>query len=326
MMIVDCESSYQVLTQSTGQITLPDRSSIRVTGRDHRRVLQNFCTNDIDKLAVGEGCEAFVLDVKGKTLNHAFFFVNSDSIEIDCPALSDNESISIVEHIEKYVVSERVDFEDLTDSRTTIFVTGPATVERLTAAIGIELPNKRLDHSLSNNFDIRFVDSFGPPGFALVHDASVTGDLQENLLKHDIQVCDAAALEILRIEYGMPRFAADISPKNLPQEICRNSQAISFDKGCYLGQETVARIDALGHVNRLLVGLKFDANSSPPIGLELHNQNKMVGSVTSTAWSIRLQTPLCLGFVRRGLHKPGTQFDSESGTASVVQLPLDSVD
>ena len=136
--------------------------------------------------------------------------------------------------------------------------------------------------------------------------------------------CGFEALDAARIEQGTPWFGRDITEQNLPQEIDRDRQAISFTKGCYLGQETVARIDALGHVNRLLRGIRFDGDVVPSSGLELRvgNGQKTVGHITSACWSPKLNAPLALAFVNRGHHEPGARLESEIGSAEVVSLPI----
>jgi folate-binding protein YgfZ len=126
----------------------------------------------------------------------------------------------------------------------------------------------------------------------------------------------------VRIEYGMPLYGRDITLENLPQEVNRNAQAISFTKGCYLGQETVARIDALGHVNRLLVVVKFAGERIPSPGDELQIEGKPVGQVTSAAFSPRVSKPLALAYVRTASAAPGTRLASPVGDAEVVALPL----
>ena len=122
-----------------------------------------------------------------------------------------------------------------------------------------------------------------------------------------------------RIEAGFPLFGTDITDDNLPQEIGRNQQAISFTKGCYLGQETVARIDALGHVNRLLARVKFTAGEVPATGTELFAADKPVGKVTSACWSPEFGGPLAFALLRRTQTAAGTQLTSASGPAEVCQ-------
>ena len=132
----------------------------------------------------------------------------------------------------------------------------------------------------------------------------------------------ATAVESARLEAGVPLFGHDITADNLPQEVARDARAISFTKGCYLGQETVARIDALGHVNRLLVGLKFAGQAAPPTGTVLLAGQQDVGHVTSAAWSPRLAAPLALAYVRRSHAKKGSTLSSAAGAAEVIELPV----
>ena len=138
--------------------------------------------------------------------------------------------------------------------------------------------------------------------------------------------CDPAALESARLEAGTPLFGLDITPDNLPQEVARDTRAISFTKGCYLGQETVARIDTIGHVNRLLVGLKFSGPDVPAAGTAVLAADQPIGQVTSAAWSPRLAAPLALAYIRRAHAKPGSQLTSSTGPAEVVALPLTAGD
>ena len=105
------------------------------------------------------------------------------------------------------------------------------------------------------------------------------------LVAAGVAPCGQAAFDAARIEWGFPLVGHDISDANLPQEIARDKLAISFTKGCYLGQETVARIDALGHVNKTLVGLRFAGSTLPPAGSELLAGDQAVGQVTSSAYS-----------------------------------------
>jgi folate-binding protein YgfZ len=131
--------------------------------------------------------------------------------------------------------------------------------------------------------------------------------------------CGQDAFEAARIEQGFPLFGQDISDKNLPQEVGRDKLAISFVKGCYLGQETVARIDALGHVNRKLARLRFSGPAVPGPGTELRAGEQVVGEVTSASWSPRLRSPVALGYVRTAHLSPGTRLTSSCGEAEVME-------
>jgi folate-binding protein YgfZ len=135
--------------------------------------------------------------------------------------------------------------------------------------------------------------------------------------------------EVLRIEAGTPVFGKDITEKNLPQEIGRDARAINFVKGCYLGQETVARLDALGHVNQILRGLVFEPGSDcPPSGATLEDGDKRVGVVTSSAFSPARNASVALGMVRTSHAEPGTKVTIRVGdgqapiAATVSDTPI----
>jgi hypothetical protein len=130
------------------------------------------------------------------------------------------------------------------------------------------------------------------------------------------------AFTAARVEAGVPLWGVDFDEQNFPQEVGRDRQAISFTKGCYLGQETVARIDALGHVNQRLVGVRFLGGDLPDPGAELSHAAKKVGRVTSAALSPRLNAPLALAMVRREANAVGTRLDSPVGPCEVVPLPV----
>jgi folate-binding protein YgfZ len=127
-----------------------------------------------------------------------------------------------------------------------------------------------------------------------------------------------------RLEGGFPWFPWDITEKNLPQEVGRDSSAISFSKGCYLGQETVARLDALGHVNRRLCGVRCDGTQMPNGGESLLADEKPVGQITSAAFSPRLNAPLAFAYLRIPHDSAGSRLTWSGGTAEVVALPLAS--
>ncbi|MGH7193444.1 MAG: YgfZ/GcvT domain-containing protein, partial [Candidatus Saccharimonadales bacterium] len=161
-----------------------------------------------------------------------------------------------------------------------------------------------------------------PGGFLVFSAREAAAEIADALARAGVTPCLPADLEAARIEAGFPSYGRDITDKTLPQEVARDKWAISFTKGCYLGQETVARIDALGHVNKTLVGLRFEGGEIPPTGAELSAAGQVVGQITSAAFSPRLGSPLALAYIRRGSDRPGTQLDSPVGSAEVVALPI----
>ena len=175
----------------------------------------------------------------------------------------------------------------------------------------------------------------GRPGFSLIGARSCLGKVLALLTSHGeglgLAELDLESFEVLRIEAGTPVFGREVTERNLPQEIARDKQAINFVKGCYLGQETVARIDALGHVNQLLRGLLLDSSASPPApGTVIEAEGKRVGFVTSSAVSPGWHAPIALAMIRRAHARAGTEVllnrpgepSSPAVPATIRDLPM----
>jgi folate-binding protein YgfZ len=294
-----------VLTKRAGFAELVGRTSIAVTGPDRAAFLQSFTTNDIKRLTPGTGCEAFVTSTQGKTLGHVFVFCEADQIILDT---SPDQASSLIAHFSRYVITEEVDFTDQTPNRRVILLAGPEAANAIEHMSGNAAPVELLAHQTAaiagQNVTIRRTPYAGSHSFFLEVAAADFNATLAALRDAAVAPCDADAVEVVR------------------QEVGRDRQAISFTKGCYLGQETVARIDALGHVNRLLRGLRFSGPAVPAVGTALLAGGQPIGHVTSAAWSPRLSAPLALAYIRRQHAKPGTSLAWEGGTADVVGLPL----
>jgi folate-binding protein YgfZ len=319
-------AEYDALVTRAALVDLGRRTQIELTGPDRAAFLHNLTTNEIRKLAPGSGCEAFLTTVQGKTLAHGFFFAGDEALVIDTVP---GQSETILKHLDHYLVSERVTIEDRSHQWSELLLSGPEAERLLSNLSDVHLAPVRLAHApatlAGKSVWLRRADLTGPIGVLIsVQDRVNDSDLQKVrsvLIDGGAVACGEPAFEAARIEWGFPLFGRDLSDQNLPQEIARDSVAISFTKGCYLGQETVARIDALGHVNKTLVGLQFAGPAIPPAGTPLSNAGQAVGQVTSAAFSPRLGRAMALGYVRRGPNAPGTRLSSPAGEAEVVALP-----
>jgi folate-binding protein YgfZ len=275
-------AQYEALTRGAGVVDVSDRTKLELRGADRVKFLNSFCTNDIKRLQPDESCEAFICNVKGHVLAHIQVFCRDDALWLDTVP---GQAERLAAHLDRYLIREDVQIVD----RTADFVAFIVTGEQADGfKIGVA-PNARLVWLEKGN-----IPSGSP--------------------------CRREALEIVRIEQGYPWFGIDVSEENLPQEVDRNQQAISFTKGCYLGQETVARIDALGHVNKTLCQVAFTGQMVPPVGTGLSSGDKVVGHVTSAVWSPKHKAPLALAYVRRGSNDAGTKLSSSAGDATVVAL------
>ena len=317
----DVPAEYAAILQDVAVIDLGCRDRIELLGNDRATLLHNLCTNEIRKLPVGAGCEAFFLNVQGKILAHTLVLCRAESLILETVG---GAADGLLEHLERYHIREAVEMFDRTAEWSEIFVAGPRAKEILASVVESPLPTEHLTGIELNLVGIttsawRF--AVGPlEGYLLFMPREQSATVLQVLIDRGALPAGMAALDAARIEIGWPVYGRDISDHNLPQELNRDARAISFVKGCYLGQETVARIDALGHVNRLLVGIRFEGSQVPPPGTALTVAGKSVGETTSACQSPHFGGPMALAYVRRGEHTVGRQLESVLGPAVVVEL------
>lgn len=319
----DYLADYAALSLRVGVVDLSQRTRLALQGQDRTAFLHSFCTNDIKRLTVGRGCEAFVTSPQGKTIGHVLVLCQAGHLLLDT---SPGQAAVLTAHFDKYLISEDVQFVDQTPERGTLLVAGPEAPDLLSRLAGVSPPAEILTSALGTiagcDVVIARVEYAGPSSYFLYASRPNLPTILNAIREAGGFPCDSDAIEARRLEAGFPLFGLDITDDYLPQEVNRDAQAISFTKGCYLGQETVARIDALGHVNRLLVGLQFDRQDVPSAGTPLQASGKEIGSVTSAAWSPRLNAALGMGCIRRQHARPGTSLESPGGPAVVVALPI----
>jgi folate-binding protein YgfZ len=294
----DFERQYQALRHGNAVVELPGWSSISIRGKDRYTFLHNFCTNDVKRLTVGASCEAFITNVKGKIIGHGLVCSKADELEfVGAPG----QAAAIIAHLDRYIIREDVQLRDTTDSSKHLFIVSD---------------------------DCERADAFSWNGLTETEGRIVGAESDEasnlvaELIGPHFLVVNESAFTVARIEAGFPLFGVDFDENNLPQEIGRDREAISFTKGCYLGQETVARIDALGHVNQRIVGVRFLAEHMPAVGSVLSKDGTEVGRITSVAFSPELNAPLALAMVRREANAVGTRVESPFGKCEVTELPV----
>ncbi len=316
-------AQYEALTRGAGLIELAEWSVVELTGKDRVQLVHAFTTSDVKKLPEGRCGEAFVTSPQGKTLGHVLVLPMAERLLL---VTTPGQAAKLIAHLDRYIIGEDVNLRDATPLTTLWLAAGAQVGESLAQAMAGALPADPLSHATLLLGDVPVlvarVDWLAVPTFLLVAPRESAGAVNEKLLAAGMTLCDARAFNVVRLEAGWPLYGQDITDDNLPQEIGRDAQAISFTKGCYLGQETIARIDAVGHVNRHLVGVRFAGNEIPPAGTPLLAADKEVGRVTSAVWSPRLSVPLALALIKRSQAKPGQELTSSAGAATVAALPL----
>jgi folate-binding protein YgfZ len=316
---------YGHLTKQCALVDFGDRTQIELTGRDRQRFLHNLCTNDIVRLTPGSGCEAFATNVQGKCLAHLLVFARADSLVVETAAA---QAGVLIPFWDRYLITEDVQLIDRGDVWTELLVAG-ADAPQVLARLGFpSIPEQQYEHIESTSdggtWQLRRVPMLGVPTFlaacARADQPRLTAGLAQAGAVSASPDVGCAAFHMARIEHGFPWFGWDITDKNLPQEVERNSLTIHFNKGCYLGQETIARIDALGHVNRVLSRLQASFKAVPSPGTQVTRAGQSIGTVTSSAYSPRRQAPLAMAYLRREHSQPGTAVDLPLGPAQVVSL------
>lgn len=323
---VDLE--YQTILDGAAMAPLA-RNVLRVAGADRVKILNNLATNDIKLLAEGQGCESFLTNVKGHVVGFVTVFATADALLLET---APGQVEKLIPHIDRYIIREDAALTDLSPERTALHLMGPQAESRLREWLGPQgandLPVEPLavrelsvsgGQALLVRYDLRSANDPEFRGYRLICDAAVAGDAWRTLRGVGFSPCGRGSFEAARIRARFPEFGRDISDENLPQEVDRDRLAISFKKGCYLGQETVARIDALGHVNKKLVRLRFEGSAMPDPGLELMSADgKPAGQVTSCAVMPGENRVLALAYIRRGVNAAGSRLESPAGSAVVM--------
>ncbi|MGQ0636231.1 MAG: CAF17-like 4Fe-4S cluster assembly/insertion protein YgfZ [Planctomycetaceae bacterium] len=312
----DARNQYAAARTQAALFDMPGRMHVEIGGADRAKFVHNFCTNDVKGLQPGQGCEAFVTSVQGKVLAHVFIFCEPEALWIDSVAGSGER---LTKHLSRYQITEDVTFADRSGELATLYLVGPQAAAVLSAA-GIEPLGVSLAHraapTAENVLRIRRNDFLRLPGYELVAAPAVLAPLRGALLAAGAAPADRAAFESLRIEAGFPWYGIDATDANLAQELGRTAQAVSFTKGCYLGQEPIARIDALGHVNQQLRVLRLERGPAPQPGsdvLSAEADAQLVGHVTSAAWSYQADAPVALAYLRRGHDASGLKVAVRAG-------------
>ncbi len=305
---------------------LHDHAIVELKGKDRQAFFHNFCTNDIKRLQPGTGCEAFITSIKGRVLSFVRVFVGADALWIDCDSGTADD---LVAHLDKYLISEDVQIRSLADEVCVLYLCGPDAVTRLHDHAA-SAPLERSDWPLFTLFDTTIggapvmlvrCDLTQPTGCLLLVKREHKGQVWEAIVQIGVQAASADVFEALRIEAGTPRSVVDIGEPNIAQEAGRTSQAISFTKGCYLGQEPIARLDALGHVNQELRSIRFRAGPTPAAGTRVHKSDGAeVGTITSSAVSYEGEPhPVALALLRTSVTAPGSMVSVDAGAGAMLQ-------
>lgn len=325
----DVLAEHRALRESAGIIDLSFRSRLCVLGADRQKFINGQVTNNVQTLKTGEGCYAALVTNKGKIQTDLNIYCLANEIVLDFePSLTD----AVKERLEKYIIADDAQLIDVAPHYGLLSIQGPkasAAIESL--QLGLAIPAKPF--ALSSVQDTNLGEIYlmnqprlGTTGFDLFVPSGAIAAVADKAIAAAKSVggraCAWQASEIARIEAGIPRFGIDMDETNLAPEAIEN-RAISYSKGCYIGQEVIARIRTYGQVAKSLRGLRLDGlKTLPHKGDKLFKDGKEVGYITSSTHSPTLNANIALGYVRKEVNKVGEQLTVLDSTAQIVELPF----
>ena len=321
--------AYSAARQHAALIDRSDRGRLIVSGADRASFLQGLLTNDVVALKAGEGCYAAYLTPQGRMMTDVFVYELGDALLLTVP-LEQRELV--LTKLDQMVFSEDVQLGDVTTTFGTLAVVGPAAARLLSGLLsqsadelGGWLPhaNRRVQFQGHPAILTRIIDT-GEAGYDVHVERNHLDSLRAALLQAGAVEADAATIDAIRIEAGLPKFNRDMDDETIPLEAGIEERAISFSKGCYVGQEVIIRVVHRGHgrVARKLVGLIFDGVVVPPAGVPVSAAEREMGEVRSSAMSPALRRPIALAYLHRDFLAPGTVVSAGGQSATVVELPF----
>ncbi len=310
---VELDAQYRQLREECGLLDRSERGKLIVSGADGVDYLQGQLTNDVEALSSGEGQYAALLDRKGHMqADMRVLRTSPEEIWID----TEPEALAAaLRHLEMYKIGREVTVADVSAERAILSLIGPRSVEIAGTAA---LPEFASEGATVGGVECLAVGT--DAGIDLIARSAEAAGLHEVLLAVGAAEVGGEAAEVLRIEAGTPRFGAEMSAETMPAEAGIVERAVSFTKGCYIGQEPVARLHYKGRPNRHLRGLELSAPAAPEDSLR--SGEREVGRIGSAAIS-PARGPIALAIVRREA-EPGSELAvGEAGvTARVVDLPF----
>jgi folate-binding protein YgfZ len=328
--VPDAPGGYDAARSGAGLIERADRRRMLVSGRDRASYLQGLLTNDIAGLTAGTGCYAAYLTPQGRMIADLWVYELGDGILLSMiPDVKD----TVLSKLDQFIFSEDVQLTDLSDTSASLAIVGPLAarvvgdvLESTDSDTLAALPEHGSLNARAQGHPVIVlrVSDLGVDGYELVARPNQLAALEAALSAKGAQTVTAAAIEALRIEAGLPRFHRDMDETTIPLEAGIESRAISQTKGCYVGQEVIARVLHRGHgrVVKKLVGLAVEGARVPAPTTTVDVDGRDAGSVTSSVYSPSLRKPIALAYVHRDFTAPGTVVTLDGEVATVTALPF----
>ena len=320
------DDEVAAVRSAAGIMDMSDRVKVRVTGNDRVSFLNGLVTKDLATLPPNRWTYALILNPKGKVVGDAWVYALADAFLLDLPA---DEAGWVMDHIRKHLISDDVILEEFPAAHISLHgPLAPTFVRRLVGDAALpQGPAEFTAVPIDKKSSMILASSgyFRVPGFEIFSWTNVLDEVWRRLASAGARPVGREAWHTLRIEAGRPRAGVDMDESTIALE-ARMESAISFTKGCYEGQETIARATYQGHMNRLLVGFRLDTDVIPVREDPVVVDGRKVGHITSATYSPTVRSVIAMGYIRRPHDAPGTRGIVESDgwqlRATVVPLPF----
>lgn len=302
---------YKSAKNGIAVIDFSSRGKIRLSGKECFKFMQGMLSNDVIKLQSGKGVYATLLNVKGKMIADLYLYKDGEQAFLD---LEQGLNKTISDLLLKYRLSYKAKIEDVTDKFIQLCYIGPKSTQYLS-----ELLNEDLSKLGDPSFIKKNVDDFevfivkvkrsSQQGFDLYFPIDCQESVEKFLIKESgglkPNFIGLDTYEVLRVEAGIAKYGVDMNDSTIPIE-AGLWDALNFEKGCYIGQEVIARIKWRGRVNRHLVGIELEGETTADPQDKILIDEKEIGFVTSSVYSYKSNKIICMAYLRREFKDPGT--------------------
>jgi folate-binding protein YgfZ len=324
----DLATEYRAVRESVGLVDTNFRAFFSFKGPDRQRYLNAVLTSNVRDLKAGQGAVGLLLNPQGHILAEIETFLSEDRILAASHAMVRERTFAA---LDKFIIMDDVTLEDVTDATGTLDLAGPRTAPLLAecGANGFDamtllaheeivvgqIPCRVVRRELAGEYAATLITG-------REHLPALWRELSERVRRFGGAPVGMEAINSIRLECGTPWFGEDYGDQQIPHEARVEESHISYEKGCYTGQEIVERVRSRGHVNRRLTELGFESAQAPARGTKLLFGGNEVGNVTSTGFSPQLGKVIGLGYLRREHSAIGTKLDASGFAAEVIAPPL----
>lgn len=317
----DPEEEYWTIKKTVGLADMSSLGRLRITGKDRISFLNGLLTNDVSQLKENSGQHTALLNSKARVLADLHLYAQADGFLVDT---GESPASHVKEILDRFIITEDVQIHDATSDLVQMTVQGPRSSEAVRQVLGAEAHGlKQFEQTALGPSTIIARDRTGQSGYDIVLPVLEADPVWHGFLLNGAEIglnpVGSRALEILRLEAGYPKYAADMDENTIVLE-AGFKDALNFSKGCYLGQEVVARATHIGRVNKQLVGLEVETKGTIPPRSRLMSDGKEAGFITSSAFSPGLGKVASLGYASREFAKEGTKMMVQSGETNFTAV------